>query len=32
VVRLVPHATIPYPVDDIRILSRLTTDAFNQRR
>ena len=32
VVRLIPHATIPYPVDDIRILSRLTTEAFNQRR
>lgn len=32
VVRLIPHKTIPYPVDDIRILSRLTTDAFNQRR
>jgi len=32
VVRLIPHANIPYPVDDIRILSRLTTDAFNQRR
>lgn len=32
VVRLVPHDNIPYPVSDIRILSRLTTDAFNQRR
>ncbi|CAM3789412.1 MULTISPECIES: 16S rRNA (adenine(1518)-N(6)/adenine(1519)-N(6))-dimethyltransferase RsmA [Rahnella] len=32
VVRLVPHEVIPYPVPDIRILSRLTTDAFNQRR
>ncbi len=32
VVRLTPHASIPYPVSDIRILSRLTTDAFNQRR
>lgn len=32
VVRLIPHAEIPYPVSDIRILSRLTTDAFNQRR
>jgi len=32
VVRLTPHAVIPYPVSDIRILARLTTDAFNQRR
>lgn len=32
VVRLIPHATIPYPVNDMRILSRLTTEAFNQRR
>jgi len=32
VVRLIPHAVIPYPVDDIRILSRITTDAFNKRR
>jgi 16S rRNA (adenine1518-N6/adenine1519-N6)-dimethyltransferase len=32
VVRLIPHATLPYPVSDIRILSRLTTEAFNQRR
>ncbi|QBH97434.1 16S rRNA (adenine(1518)-N(6)/adenine(1519)-N(6))-dimethyltransferase RsmA [Limnobaculum zhutongyuii] len=32
VVRLIPHDSIPYPVEDIRILSRLTTEAFNQRR
>ncbi|WP_225085817.1 16S rRNA (adenine(1518)-N(6)/adenine(1519)-N(6))-dimethyltransferase RsmA [Pectobacterium colocasium] len=32
VVRLVPHAEIPYPVSDIRVLSRITTEAFNQRR
>ncbi|AKJ41349.1 16S rRNA (adenine(1518)-N(6)/adenine(1519)-N(6))-dimethyltransferase RsmA [Pragia fontium] len=32
VVRLIPHDNIPYPVEDIRILSRLTTEAFNQRR
>lgn len=32
VVRLIPHDNIVYPVDDIRLLSRLTTEAFNQRR
>lgn len=32
VVRLVPHATMPYPVKDVRVLSRITTEAFNQRR
>ncbi|BDH47154.1 ribosomal RNA small subunit methyltransferase A [Salmonella enterica subsp. enterica serovar Choleraesuis] len=32
VVRLVPHQTIPYPVRDLRVLSRITTEAFNQRR
>jgi 16S rRNA (adenine1518-N6/adenine1519-N6)-dimethyltransferase len=32
VVRLVPHATLPHPVKDVRVLSRLTTEAFNQRR
>lgn len=32
VVRLVPHLTLPYPVSDIRLLSRITTQAFNQRR
>lgn len=32
VVRLVPHAEIPCPVSEVRMLSRITTDAFNQRR
>lgn len=32
VVRLVPHAELPHPVKELRILSRLTTEAFNQRR
>ncbi|GAB7215931.1 hypothetical protein OS42_25420 [Dickeya oryzae] len=32
VVRLVPHTTSPYPAVDTRILSRITTEAFNQRR
>ena len=32
VVRLVPHATMPHPVKDVRVLSRVTTEAFNQRR
>ncbi len=32
VVRLVPHAVIPHPVGDVRMLSRITTQAFNQRR
>lgn len=32
VVRLVPHQTMPHPVRDLRILSRITTEAFNQRR
>jgi 16S rRNA (adenine1518-N6/adenine1519-N6)-dimethyltransferase len=32
VVRLVPHSTMPYPVKDVRVLSRITTEAFNQRR
>ena len=32
VVRLVPHKTMPYPVKDLRVLSRITTDAFTQRR
>ncbi|MDX5628986.1 MULTISPECIES: 16S rRNA (adenine(1518)-N(6)/adenine(1519)-N(6))-dimethyltransferase RsmA [unclassified Brenneria] len=32
VVRLVPHTQVPYPVSDIRVLSRITTEAFNQRR
>lgn len=29
---LVPHATMPHPVKDVRVLSRITTEAFNQRR
>ncbi|AWK40561.1 16S rRNA (adenine(1518)-N(6)/adenine(1519)-N(6))-dimethyltransferase RsmA [Photorhabdus laumondii subsp. laumondii] len=32
VVRLVPHKSIPHPVKNIRMLSRITTQAFNQRR
>jgi 16S rRNA (adenine1518-N6/adenine1519-N6)-dimethyltransferase len=32
VVRLVPHRTLPYPVKEVRVLSRITTEAFNQRR
>lgn len=32
VVRLIPHAEKPYPVQNLRWLSRVTTDAFNQRR
>ncbi|MCP2001676.1 MULTISPECIES: 16S rRNA (adenine(1518)-N(6)/adenine(1519)-N(6))-dimethyltransferase RsmA [Buttiauxella] len=32
VVRLVPHATIPNPVKELRVLSRITTEAFNKRR
>ena len=32
VVRLVPHATMPHPAKDVRVLSRITTEAFNQRR
>ena len=32
VVRLVPHKTKPYPVKELRVLSRITTEAFNQRR
>ena len=32
VVRLVPHTTKPHPVKDVRVLSRITTEAFNQRR
>ncbi|STS88265.1 dimethyladenosine transferase [Klebsiella variicola] len=31
-VRLVPHRTMPYPVKEVRVLSRITTEAFNQRR
>ncbi|WP_130833972.1 16S rRNA (adenine(1518)-N(6)/adenine(1519)-N(6))-dimethyltransferase RsmA [[Erwinia] mediterraneensis] len=32
VVRLVPFEQPPYPVSDIRILSRITTEAFGKRR
>ncbi|MEX5412238.1 16S rRNA (adenine(1518)-N(6)/adenine(1519)-N(6))-dimethyltransferase RsmA [Atlantibacter hermannii] len=32
VVRLVPYTTLPHPVKEIRLLSRITTEAFNQRR
>lgn len=32
VVRLVPHTNIPHPVQDIRALSRITKEAFGQRR
>ncbi len=31
-VRLVPHSVLPNPVGDVRMLSRITTEAFNQRR
>lgn len=32
VVRLVPHLVMPNIVGDVRMLSRVTTQAFNQRR
>lgn len=32
VVRLVPHAVQPHPVADVRVLSRITTEAFGKRR
>ncbi|WP_437610429.1 16S rRNA (adenine(1518)-N(6)/adenine(1519)-N(6))-dimethyltransferase RsmA [Erwinia sp. V71] len=32
VVRLVPHLTLPHPVDSVRTLSRITTEAFGKRR
>ncbi|WP_442797286.1 16S rRNA (adenine(1518)-N(6)/adenine(1519)-N(6))-dimethyltransferase RsmA [Pantoea vagans] len=32
VVRLVPFTEPPHPVSDVRILSRITTEAFGQRR
>ncbi len=32
VVKLIPHKQKPYLVNDVKILSRLTTEAFNQRR
>lgn len=32
VVRLIPHQRNPYPICDVKLLSRITTQAFNQRR
>jgi len=32
VVRLMPYQSIPHPVEDIRALSRITTEAFGKRR
>ncbi|MDP8078687.1 16S rRNA (adenine(1518)-N(6)/adenine(1519)-N(6))-dimethyltransferase RsmA [Phocoenobacter skyensis] len=32
VVRLVPYTVLPYPAKDVRYLSRVVTQAFNQRR
>lgn len=32
VVKLIPYKNKPYHVNDIKVLSRLTTEAFNQRR
>ncbi|RKS87111.1 dimethyladenosine transferase [Orbus hercynius] len=32
VVKLIPHQNMPYVVNDIKSLSRITTAAFNQRR
>lgn len=32
VVRLIPHEKLQWPVNNIKLLSRITTDAFNQRR
>ena len=32
VVKLIPYQQKPYPVNDVKILSRVTTEAFNQRR
>lgn len=32
VVRLVPHTLSPYPELDVRVLSRITTEAFGKRR
>lgn len=32
VVRLLPHAQLPYPVHDLPLLNRITTQAFSQRR
>ncbi|MGV3345051.1 16S rRNA (adenine(1518)-N(6)/adenine(1519)-N(6))-dimethyltransferase RsmA [Enterobacteriaceae bacterium LUAb1] len=32
VVRLMPHAVLPHPVHDIKVLSRITMEAFGKRR
>jgi len=32
IVRLVPHATLPHPAKDHRLLERVVREAFNQRR
>ena len=32
IVRLIPHATVPHPADDVEVLEILVRDAFNQRR
>ncbi|GLK90960.1 16S rRNA (adenine(1518)-N(6)/adenine(1519)-N(6))-dimethyltransferase RsmA [Pseudomonas turukhanskensis] len=32
IVRLVPHATLPHPAKDQRLLERVVREAFNQRR
>lgn len=32
VVRLMPYAQLPHPVEDVRVLSRITTEAFGKRR
>ncbi|MCE1727344.1 16S rRNA (adenine(1518)-N(6)/adenine(1519)-N(6))-dimethyltransferase, partial [Enterobacter hormaechei] len=32
IVRLIPHKSMPYPVQNIRMLAQITTQAFNQRR
>lgn len=32
VVKLIPYKEKPYQVNDVKILSRITTEAFNQRR
>lgn len=32
VVKLIPHKSLPHPVNDVHALSRITTEAFNQRR
>ncbi len=32
IIRLTPHAQLPFPADDFAIFSRVVHDAFNQRR